>query len=259
MKIYVMISDDLVFKPRVLFRLLLVLGEEICGVAEVGYKGYKRKKSNKRLSQLGFWGLKDFLLVSGYSILLRLINKFPLPSYIGCKLSNKRTCDFFNVPYHYTQDVNEPEFIQCLKILSPDIIVSSQMQIFSRDLISTAQLACLNCHPAKLPKFRGLHPIFSAMLHGEDRIGITIHTMTEEIDKGHIISQREFFNKKKNSLMDNSMIAHELYPDVIIEALNEIKKRDIRSFPVVPLNSPYFKYPTREQVTLFRSNGLKMV
>jgi hypothetical protein len=43
--IYMMVSDDLILKPSVLFRILLRKANEVCGVAEVrDSKGQRTKK-----------------------------------------------------------------------------------------------------------------------------------------------------------------------------------------------------------------------
>ena len=38
-----------------------------------------------------------------------------------------------------------------------------------------------------LPKYRGIYPVFWAMINGEKEIGITIHFINEKIDDGDII------------------------------------------------------------------------
>ncbi|MHA2181823.1 MAG: formyltransferase family protein [Promethearchaeota archaeon] len=254
-----MISDDVIFKPRVLFRILQNWGGSVCGVAEVGYKKSKKKMKTQRISDLQFWGLGPFLMLGLYSYLLRFVSRLALPSFIQCKLSNKNVCSFFNISYEYVTDVNDPNFIKNLRSKEPDIIISFQRQIFSENLLGVAKIACLNCHPAELPNYRGFRPIFSAMLNGEKSIGITVHTMTKEIDKGAIICQKSFPSSNKYSLMDNYNLAHEIYSDVMLEAIDLIEKKGISDFPLIPKDAEYYKYPSREDVIDFRARGLKMV
>jgi len=259
MNIYIMVADDVIFKPSVLYRILLRKANEVCGVAEVG--DLKRKKTNKnnRPTGIQFLGIKGFLFLGFYNYFLRMLRYLPLPSFIKSRLSNKNVCSFFKVPYEYVYHVNDPHFINRLSSLEPDIIISCQVQILSEELLNVARIACINCHPAKLPKYRGLSPIFTAMINGDDTIGVTAHTMTKEIDKGAIICQKEFTTSKEYSLMDNFTLAHELYSDVILDALDLIAKKDISDFPWVQKDAPYFKRPSLEDVKKFRASGLKMV
>ncbi|MFC2169815.1 hypothetical protein ACFLRM_04540 [Acidobacteriota bacterium] len=170
MKKFILISDDVIFLPRVLFRILQSCEESVCGVAEVGYKKLKKKLKKKRISDFQFLGLKAFLVLGFYSYLLRFISHLPLPSFIQCKFSNKKACSFFNIHYEYVTDINDLSFIEGLKSKASDIIISMQRQIFSEKLLGVAKIACLNCHPSELPKYRGLRPIFIAMMNEEKKM-----------------------------------------------------------------------------------------
>jgi len=258
MKIYIMVSDDVVFKPRVLYRILLRRGKDICGVAEVRNRKAKKNKKNIQPTDVQFLGIKAYLILGFYNYFLRILKRFPLPSFIKSRLSNKCVCSFFKVPYEYIYDVNDPQFISRLSSLEPDIILSCQSQIFSEELLKVAKIACINCHRSKLPKYRGLWPVFAAMINREDTIGVTVHTMTKEIDNGAIICQKEFAISKENSLMDNNSLAHELYSDVILESLELIEKKEISDFPLVQKDAPYY-IASVEDVKRFRASGLKVL
>ena len=259
MKIYIMVSDDVIFKPRVLYRILQRRGKDICGVAEVRDRKTKKNKKNNQPTYIQFWGIKGFLILGFYSYFLRVLKYFPLPPFIKSRQSNKYVCSFFKVPYEYIYDVNDPHFISRLSSLEPDIILSCQSQIFSEELLNVAKIACINCHPSKLPKYRGLSPILAAMINGEETIGVTVHTMTKQIDKGAIICQKEFATSKEYSLMDNLSLAHELYSDVILESFDLLEKKGISDFPWVPNDAPYYKSPSLEDIKRFRASGLKIV
>src|SRR4030066_1077891 len=259
MKIYIMVSDDVIFKPRVLYRILQRRGKDSCGVAEVRDRKTKKNKKNNQPTYIQFWGIKGFLILGFYSYFLRVLKYFPLPLFIKSRQSNKYVCSFFKVPYEYIYDVNDPHFISRLSSLEPDIILSCQRQIFSEELLKVAKITCINCHPSKLPRYRGLWPIFAAMIHRDDTIGVTTHAMTQEIDKGAIICQKDLAISKKYSLMDNYALAHELYSDVILESLDLMEKKPIFDFPLVPKDAPYYKGPSLEDLKRFRASGLKIV
>ncbi|MCK4534738.1 MAG: hypothetical protein KAT81_04345, partial [Syntrophobacterales bacterium] len=57
---------------------------------------------------------------------------------------------------------------------------SMQRQIFGTNILAVPKIACINCHPAKLPKYRGFWPILLAMINGDEPIGVTVHTMTKK-------------------------------------------------------------------------------
>jgi hypothetical protein len=59
--------------------------------------------------------------------------------------------------------------------------------------------------------------------------------------------------------LDNYILAHELYFEVILEALDLIDKKDISEFSVIPKDAHYIISPSLEDLKEFRSPGLKMV
>ena len=50
----------------------------------------------------------------------------------------------------------------------------------------------INVHGSLLPKYRGLHSIFWAIMNGEDELGYTIHKVNGRIDDGDILYQYRF-------------------------------------------------------------------
>ena len=97
------------------------------------------------------------------------------------------------VPLIYTYDVNDSAFLEKLKMMNPDLIISAAYpQIFAKELIKIPPDGAVNFHPSLLPKYRGAHPHFWAIAKGEEISGLTAHYMTENIDDGHIIAQIEF-------------------------------------------------------------------
>src|SRR3972149_1003198 len=98
MKIYIMVSDDVIFKPRVLYRILQRRGKDICGVAEVRDRKTKKNKKNNQPTYIQFWGIKGFLILGFYSYFLRVLKYFPLPPFIKSRQSNKYVCSLFKLP-----------------------------------------------------------------------------------------------------------------------------------------------------------------
>jgi methionyl-tRNA formyltransferase len=95
-----------------------------------------------------------------------------------------------NIPVHTPDNVNTPEWIARIAALQPDLILS----VYYRAMISTkilelAPLGAFNLHGSLLPKYRGRAPINWAVLHGEPRIGMTLHRMVKRADAGAIVDQ----------------------------------------------------------------------
>jgi methionyl-tRNA formyltransferase len=86
--------------------------------------------------------------------------------------------------------VNTPEFVDVLRRLQPDLMVSMHYPvIFQREILEIPPLGCVNEHPSRLPAGRGMTPSSWHMLIGDDRNWISLHYLDPGIDTGDIISQ----------------------------------------------------------------------
>lgn len=94
------------------------------------------------------------------------------------------------IPVFTPESVNTPEWREQIAALAPDLILS----VYYRHMIGTKILAlprlgAWNMHGSLLPKYRGRAPINWAVLHGEPRIGMTLHRMVKSADAGAIVDQ----------------------------------------------------------------------
>lgn len=94
------------------------------------------------------------------------------------------------IPVFTPESVNTPEWRERIAALQPDLILS----VYYRHMIGTKILAlprlgAFNLHGSLLPKYRGRAPINWAVLHGESRIGMTLHRMVKSADAGAIVDQ----------------------------------------------------------------------
>lgn len=94
------------------------------------------------------------------------------------------------IPIFTPEKVNTPEWIERIAALKPDLILS----VYYRNMISSKILAlpplgAFNMHGSLLPKYRGRAPINWAVLHGEPRIGMTLHRMVKSADAGAMVDQ----------------------------------------------------------------------
>ncbi|NLO25485.1 MAG: methionyl-tRNA formyltransferase [Clostridiales bacterium] len=88
--------------------------------------------------------------------------------------------------------VKDPEFIEALKNLRPDIIiVVAYGQILPEEIIKLPGLGCINVHASLLPKYRGAAPINWCIINGEKKTGVTTMYMDRGMDTGDILMQRE--------------------------------------------------------------------
>ncbi|HWZ93574.1 MAG TPA: formyltransferase [Opitutaceae bacterium] len=94
------------------------------------------------------------------------------------------------VPIFTPEKVNAPEWIERIAKLQPDLILSVYYRnMISSKILALPRLGAFNLHGSLLPKYRGRAPINWAVLHGEPRIGMTLHRMVKQADAGAIVDQ----------------------------------------------------------------------
>ena len=94
------------------------------------------------------------------------------------------------VPIFAPEKVTAPEWLERIAALRPDLILSAYYRnMISVKILSLARLGAFNMHGSLLPKYRGRAPINWAVLHGEPRIGMTLHRMVKAPDAGAIVDQ----------------------------------------------------------------------
>jgi len=109
------------------------------------------------------------------------------------KINVERIGKKYKIPVWHIDDVNRKEFIEKVRENKVDLIVSAAYpQVLSGTLIAVPTMGAVNFHPSLLPKFRGAHPHYWAIVKGETESGLSAHFMTENIDDGDIIAQIRF-------------------------------------------------------------------
>ena len=87
---------------------------------------------------------------------------------------------------------NNPEFLEEVKQLNPDIIcVVAYGKILPQELLSIPKYGCINVHGSLLPQYRGAAPIQWAVLNGDSKTGVTTMFMDVGMDTGDMILKKE--------------------------------------------------------------------
>ena len=61
---------------------------------------------------------------------------------------------------------------------------------------------CLNLHLSLLPRWRGAAPVHRALMAGDQKTGVSLHIVSEGLDTGDIVGQRQFFIKEEDNIQD---------------------------------------------------------
>lgn len=119
---------------------------------------------------------------------------------------------------------------QALKEIEPDLIITCAYgKILPREILELPRLGCINVHASLLPKLRGGAPIHRAILNGYTKTGMTIMYMSEKMDEGDIISQKEVEITETDTaetLHDKlSVVGRDLLIETLPSILNKTNQR----------------------------------
>ncbi len=127
---------------------------------------------------------------------------------------------------------NHPEFLPEIQKFEPDLFaVVSYGFILSGDLLRIPKYGGLNLHPSLLPKYRGAAPIQWTLIRGETVTGVTIILMSEKMDAGGIIIQKEFPVLPDDNYDRLSRRLSEVGAPILLEATQMIKSQNYSLIP----------------------------
>jgi len=85
---------------------------------------------------------------------------------------------------------NNVEEIERLTDLKADaFVVVAYGRILPAEILQLPQMGVVNIHPSLLPKYRGPSPVVTAILEGDNTVGVTIMLLDEGMDTGPILAQ----------------------------------------------------------------------
>lgn len=195
-------------------------------------------KLSKRL--LLFYGLKDFL-----KLLIIYLNEILLKNRLRNfqKILSKEA-----IKYQKIQSINDNKFYEYLTKYRPHYMVSiSAPEILKDRILSISEIQYINLHCAPLPSYKGMMPNFWQKLNNETYSAITIHEISNKIDGGKILYQKEINLLQTDSLHKTIINSKKISAIALLEYLFK-KQMNSRTLN----EDSYFSFPKRKDVNMFR-------
>ena len=136
-----------------------------------------------------------------------------------------------NIPILQPENINTPATIRRIRELRPDLLlVIAYGQKIGAELLTMPRYGAVNLHASLLPRYRGAAPINWAIINGDLETGLTVMSMTEQIDTGDILGQRAVPiepNETAGELFERlSKLGARLVTEVVREIpLEEVERR----------------------------------
>ena len=104
------------------------------------------------------------------------------------------------------------------------VCLAGFMKVSSKSFIKKFNGKIVNMHPSLLPKYKGLDTHIKAIKNKDKVAGCTVHFVTEKLDSGKIILQKEVKISKKDTAtsLAKKVLSqeHKLYPSAIKKIFN---------------------------------------
>ncbi|NLM14110.1 MAG: methionyl-tRNA formyltransferase [Epulopiscium sp.] len=135
----------------------------------------------------------------------------------------------YDIPVFQPERVRNPEFIETLRSIAPDLIVVIAFgQILPKEILDIPTYGCINVHGSLLPKYRGAAPIQWAIINGEKITGVTTMFMDEGMDTGDMILKREIPIEPEYTAEDLHDIMAPVGAELLKETLDELIRGNIK-------------------------------
>jgi methionyl-tRNA formyltransferase len=67
-----------------------------------------------------------------------------------------------------------------------NVLLTCRFNLIEEKALKALNWGGINIHSSLLPNYRGVHPVSWAIINGENEVGVTVHRLSEGIDKGHV-------------------------------------------------------------------------
>ncbi len=155
------------------------------------------------------------------------------------------------IPVFQPGKPKDPEFMEMLRVMSPDIsVVVAYGHLLSDELIDLPSMGTLNIHASLLPELRGAAPIQAAIREGKTETGVSIMRMVRELDAGPVIHQARTPIQGDETYGELQMRLSELGAMALIEALTLLSVGAAREAPQDDALATYALKITREMARI---------
>jgi folate-dependent phosphoribosylglycinamide formyltransferase PurN len=153
------------------------------------------------------------------------------------------------IPYEKVSDLHGADCFDALARHQPDVVFAQVTRRIRPELLERATF--WNKHCSLLPGYAGVFPVYWALLHQRDELGVTIHEMDEEFDRGTILQQSAIAPDGHTFFAAYHKLFEETAP---------LLDRALRGDVLAPNGRPparrsYYSFPTSADRAAFKRTG----
>lgn len=258
LRVVVMTQADRFFIPRNIDKAARAC--ELLEVVQVDCKGSLENKTTDYLKWFGAFQCAKMGFVTVGREAEKYLDRLTGYRLFGGSCSVEDAAKKNGIPYRVITDSNDPAYVQHIRDLKPDLIISySAPQVIKDELLSVPRYGVINVHGALLPDYRGLLPSFWYLYNGEKTGGATVHYMSAKIDDGDIIEQGSVDISDCRSMFQLMKKTKTVGGNLMVKAIEEIEAGTVQTRKNETEKGSYFTWPTVEQAREFRKKGKRLI
>ena len=143
----------------------------------------------------------------------------------------KKIGEKFEIPVLQPSKMSEiVDFIENLPVRPIGVLVSFG-RIIPQNIIELFDGGIVNVHPSLLPKYRGPSPIESAIFSGDKKTGVSIMSLSKEMDAGDVYIQEEFPLKGNETSLELYETCGKIGAEMLINHLPAIMSAKMTANP----------------------------
>jgi methionyl-tRNA formyltransferase len=163
--------------------------------------------------------------------------------------SLRKVARALDIPYEKVSGLHAPDCFAALERHRPDVVLTQVSRRVRPELLQRATF--WNKHCSLLPAYAGVYPVFWALLQKESKLGVTVHEMDEEFDRGRVLQQTSI------TADGHSFFSayHELF-DLAAPLVDRALRGEILAADASTQGKrSYYGFPTRAERAAFRRAG----
>ncbi|MCB0279646.1 MAG: methionyl-tRNA formyltransferase [Calditrichaeota bacterium] len=134
----------------------------------------------------------------------------------------KMAAEKLGYPILQPENLKSPDFKAEIERLNPELIVVVAFRILPESIFTIPVFGTVNIHASLLPKYRGAAPINHALLNGDTVTGVTSFYITEQVDAGTILLQKEITILPDDNFETLYNKLAKLGAELIVETLDQL-------------------------------------
>lgn len=146
------------------------------------------------------------------------------------------------IPLLQPKNLLDSSFLRNLTMWKADIQIVVSFRILPREIWSHPKMGTFNLHASLLPQYKGAAPINWVIINGEKKTGLTTFFISNQVDSGHILLQKEIEVKRDETAGELENKLKKISGSIVIKTLEGILQKKIKPIPQKIISSSLLKY-----------------